>query len=185
MSFRSPQLRRTALRRTIAAGAVAACALTGLTACDLWAPQDTLYIESAIVGASATVGEVYVGNAVLVTGEDDSANLVMTLINQSQTDAQEITIIPTGGQTIQVSIPARATKKLGDPPSETTLVTGLDAKPGSLTTVSVTSGGNSVGLQVPVVTQALQPYGTLTPVPVPTSTSTSTPSPTPSPTPSK
>ena len=156
---------RTALfRRTVAATVVAGVALAGLTACDLFAPQDTLHIEEASVGVSATVGNVYVGNAVLVSGDGDTANLVVTLVNQGQ-DAQQVKIVPTGGQTIDVSLDPRDTQQLGDPPSDQTLVTGLDAAPGSLTTVTVTSGGESVGLQVPVVTGALQPYGTLTPAP--------------------
>ncbi|MBW8871999.1 MAG: hypothetical protein JF618_07485 [Leifsonia sp.] len=176
MMSRTPLLRIRLFRRTAAAAAVAAAALTGLTACDLFAPQDTLYIEEASVGVSAMVGEVFVGNAVLVSGEGDSANLVVTLVNESS-DTQQVEIAPTSGQSIKISLDPRATRRIGSPPSEESLVTGLDAAPGSLTTVTVTSGGESVGLQVPVVTGALVPYGTLTPSP---ETSTPTPSPTPS-----
>ncbi|MGO4534370.1 hypothetical protein [Leifsonia sp. 2MCAF36] len=168
MTFRTSQF-----RRTVAAAVVAAAALSGLTACDLFAPQDTLDIKEASVGVSATVGDVFVGNAVLVSGDDQTANLVVTLVNQGP-DTQEVSIVPTGGQTITVSLNPRATKRLGNPPSDETLVTGLDAKPGSLTTVSVTSAGTSVGLQVPVVTAALAPYGTLTPSPSSSSSETST-----------
>ncbi|MFP3466017.1 hypothetical protein [Leifsonia sp. SIMBA_070] len=189
MSFRSPLV-----RRTLAASAVTVAALAGLTACDLLAPQDTLHIEEASVGASATVGQVYVGNAVLVSGSGDTANLVVTLVNQGN-DTQQVTVQPSGGQQFEVSLQPRQTRQFGDPPSEKTLVTGLGTKPGGLSTVTVTSGGNSVGLQVPVVTGALPPYGTLTPSPestsLPSSSSTTgdmvpaTPSPTPSPTPSR
>jgi hypothetical protein len=176
MPFRTPLV-----RRTLASAAIAAAALGGLTACDLFAPQDTLYIEEASVGPSATVGNVFVGNAVLVQGDGDTANFVATLVNTGSS-TEQVTIAPTGGQPIEVSVKPGQTKRLGNPPSEETLVTGLDAKPGGLTNVSVTSGGDSVGLQVPIVTHALQPYGTLTPVPQTTETpsSSSTPSPTPS-----
>ena len=54
--------RRSLVRRTATAAAIAAATLGGLTACDLFAPQDTLYIEEASVGVSATVGNVFVGN---------------------------------------------------------------------------------------------------------------------------
>lgn len=175
MTSRSPLLRRTA-----AAAVLALAALGGLTACDLFAPQDTLYIEEASVGVSATVGDVYVGNAVLVSNDGKTANFVATLVNEGD-DTQQVTVKPTGGQSIEVSLPARDIKKLGDPPSDETLVTGLDTTPGALTTVTVNSGGQSVGLQVPVVTGALPPYGTLTPSPSDTGSS---PTPTPSPTPS-
>jgi hypothetical protein len=173
MPVRTPLVRRTA-----SAAALVVAALGGLTACDLWAPQDTLYIEEASVGPSATVGNVFVGNAVLVQGEGDTANLVVTLVNTGG-ENETLMIGPSGGSATEVSLDPRETKHIGNPPSEESLVTGLDAKPGGLTTVSFTSGGNSVGLQVPVVTRALEPYGTLTPVPSPTSTPT--PSATPAP----
>lgn len=164
MTFRIPLARRTTTRRTATALVLAGAAFTGLTACTLWAPQDTLYIEEASVGASATVGQVFVGNAVLVSGEGDTANLVVTLVNEGG-DTEHVQIAPQGGQSISVTLKPRQSKQLGDPPNELSSVTGLDAQPGSLTTVSVTSGGNTVGLQVPVVTGSLQPYGTLTPSP--------------------
>ncbi|MGO4300821.1 hypothetical protein [Leifsonia sp. RAF41] len=173
--FRRSRESRAAVRRTAAAAVVAAAALSGLTACDLFAPQDTLEIEEASVGVSATVGDVFVGNAVLVSENGKTANLVATLVNEGP-DSQEVRIVPTGGQTITVSLEPRDTQQLGDPPSEETLVTGLDSAPGSLTTVSFTSGGQSVGLQVPVVTGALAPYGTLTPSPASSATPTPTPS---------
>ena len=169
--------RRSLVRRTAAAAAIAAATLGGLTACDLFAPQDTLYIEEASVGVSATVGNVFVGNAVLVQGEGDTANLVTTLVNTGG-ETEKVTINPSGGTSIDVTLEPRETKRIGNPPSEESLVTGVEGKPGGLTTVSVTSGGNSVGLQVPIVTGALQPYGTLTPVPQPTSTGSPTPTPT-------
>ena len=166
MSFRIPLVRRTRAKRTAIALVLAGAAFTGLTACTLWAPQDTLDIEEASVGPSATVGDVFVGNAVLVSGEGDTANLVATLVNEGGA-TQHVRIAPQGGETIQVTLKPRQTKQLGDPPNELSQVTGLDAEPGSLTTVTVTSGGNTVGLQVPVVTGSLQPYGTLTPSPSP------------------
>ena len=63
MTSRIPLFRRTATVTALAAALVA-----GLTACDFFAPQDTLDIEEASVGPSATVGQVFVGNAVLVSG---------------------------------------------------------------------------------------------------------------------
>ncbi|WP_431218499.1 hypothetical protein [Leifsonia xyli] len=161
MSSRAPVFRRTA-----AAAVLAAAALSGLTACDLFAPQDTLYIQAANVGASANVGDVFVGNMVLVAGDKKGtdANLVVTLVNTGP-KTQQVSIQPAGSQSIEVTVKPRATKRLGDPPAEETLVTGLDAKPGSLVTVTVNTGGDSVGLQVPVVTGALTAYSTLTPEP--------------------
>lgn len=188
-----PLLRRRPLRRALAAGVVAAAALSGLTACDLFAPQDTEHIVEASVGASAKVGQVFVGNAVLVSGDHHTANLVATLVNEAP-DSQEILIVPAAGQRISVSLSPHGMRRLGDPPNGESLVTGLDATPGALATVTVTSAGQSVGLQVPVVSQALPPYGTLTPSPAPTLTPSAHPSPqkspptgtpTPSPTPSK
>jgi len=164
MTLRASLFRPSRVRRAAAVTVIAAAALSGLTACDLFAPQDTLDIEEASVGVSATVGDVFVGNAVLVSENGKTANLVVTLVNQGP-DTQKVTIIPAGGQTIDVSLKPRDTRQLGDPPSDETLVTGLDAAPGSLSTVSVNSGGQSVGLQVPVVTGSLAPYGTLTPAP--------------------
>jgi hypothetical protein len=198
---RGPLLRRASLRRALALSAVAAAALTGLTACDLFAPQDTKHIVEASVGASARVGQVFVGNAVLVSGGHHTANLVVTLVNEAP-DAQDLVIVPAAGQHISVSLQPRGMRRLGDPPTDESLVTGLDATPGALTTVTVTSAGQTVGLKVPVVSRALPPYGTLTPSPAPsptpsaqksgqkggqTSGSTAAPTgtPTPSPTPSR
>jgi len=166
---RGPLLRRASLRRALALSAVAAAALTGLTACDLFAPQDTKHIVEASVGASARVGQVFVGNAVLVSGGHHTANLVVTLVNEA-TDAQELEIVPAAGHHITVSLKPRGMRRLGDPPTDESLVTGLDATPGALTTVTVTSAGQTVGLKVPVVSRALPPYGTLTPSPAPSPT---------------
>ena len=96
MALRTPFVRRAA-----ASTAIAVAALAGLTACDLFAPQDTLYIEEASVGVSATVGNVFVGNAVLVQGEGDTANLVTTLVNTGG-ETEKVTINPSGGEPIEV-----------------------------------------------------------------------------------
>ncbi|SEI04893.1 MULTISPECIES: hypothetical protein [unclassified Leifsonia] len=193
MTFRTPHrsrplLHRGPLRRALALSAIAAAALTGLTACDLFAPQDTKHIVEASVGVSARVGQVFVGNAVLVSSGHHTANLVVTLVNEA-TDAQQLEIVPAAGHHIAISLKPRGMRRLGDPPTDESLVTGLDAAPGALTTVTVTSSGQTVGLKVPVVSRALPPYGTLTPSPAPSPapspTPTATPSPTPSPTPSR
>lgn len=195
MTFGTTHRPRPLLRRALAAGAVAVAALSGLTACDLFAPQGTKNIVEASVGTSARVGQVFVGNAVLVSGGHHTANLVATLVNEAP-DAQELVIVPAAGQHISVSLQPRGMHRLGDPPTDESLVTGLDATPGALTTVTVTSAGQTVGLRVPVVSRALPPYGTLTPSPAPsptpsaqksgqksgqTGTPTTTPTPTPTP----
>src|SRR4051812_15800691 len=159
MSLRTPLF-----SRTVGAAVAAPALVPRLTACTPFAPQEPLGIGEARVGVRATGGDEFVGNAVLVSGEGATANLVVTLVNQGS-DTQQVEIAPSGGNSITVTLDPRDTQQLGDPPSDDSTVTGLDAAPGSLTTVTVTSGGESVGLQVPVVTGALSPYGTLTPSP--------------------
>jgi hypothetical protein len=159
MSFRNP-----ALRRLLGGSAVAVALLAGLTACDLLAPQETLHNEETSVGVSAKVGQVFIGNVVLVSTDGQSANLVATLVNETG-DTQQADIASASGQRLSFSLDARDTQQLGDPAGEDTLLTGLDAPPGSLTQLTITSGGESVGLQVPVVAGDLPPYHTLTPSP--------------------
>src|SRR6185437_4307942 len=89
MTLRAPLFCPSRVRRAAAVTVIAAAALSGLTACDLFAPPDTLDIEEASVGVSAAVGDVFVGNAVLVSENGKTANLVVTLVNQGP-DTQKV-----------------------------------------------------------------------------------------------
>jgi hypothetical protein len=185
MSFR-----RALLRRSVGAAVVAGVAVSALAGCEFLAPQDTLQIKEVADGVNATVGDVFVGNAVLVAGEDGTANLVTTLYNKGA-KKEQVEFVPSGGEPLIVQVGPNALRKLGDPADQRSQVGRLDAKPGSLAKVAVTSGGETVGMRIPVVSASLPPYSSLTPTPIPSPTVTpkgtgsATPTPTPSPTPSR
>lgn len=154
-------------RRIFLVVGVASALLLGLGGCDLYAPQETEHITETSDGVSGTTGTIFVGNAVIVTTDGKVGNLVATLINSDESShnvairdgssGQELTIVTVGpAESVQV----------GSPDGETAVLTGLDAIPGSLFPVSFTSGDSSeAALDVPVLTNAIPQYSTLTPAP--------------------
>lgn len=183
------------MRARIAATVVlAAGILVGTAGCGLFAPQATTIHYDASDGVSGSVGEVDVRNALLITNDGSSANLIVSLVNPGNTSrTMRVQYDSENGKvTDEITVSANDTVTLGDKGAPTVTLRDVKAEPGALFPVFF-QYGNETGTQllVPVLDGALDQYSTLTPTPVPTATPGATdtplptliPTPTPTPTP--
>jgi len=152
------------------------------------APQATTIRYDASDGVSGDVGDIAVRNAILVSDGADSANLIVTLVNQG--DSAHIVGVQyeSDGEKVteELTVEANSTLALGSEDEPALALRGIDAQPGSLFPVFV-QYGNETGarLLVPVLDDTLEPYSTLVPTAEPTATPqapTETLEPTPTPT---
>ena len=149
------------VRRSIAAAALAlglpALSL-GLSGCGFNAPTDQVY--NPAVGVNDQEGEVDTLNAVIVSGEDGSGTLVVTLANNNQ-DADDALAgitgadveVEVGGET---TIPAGGLVVLDD---GSLSVTGEPVTPGAFVPLTFEfDQAQSSSLDVPVVASDEPPY---------------------------
>jgi hypothetical protein len=179
------------VRTRIAASiAVAATLLLSTTACTFLTPQSTLKVYNPSDGVDATVGQVQVRNAMLLSKDGQVASFVVSMINDGEKDATvriQYERTSASGATNKVNTSVKLAggevKTFGSSDTRQLIFTGIDTKPGALFPVFV-QYGTFTGDQmlVPVLNGAIPPYGTLLPTatPSPSPSGTATPSPTPS-----
>ncbi len=152
-------------RLTATLSAVAAVVIAfGLSGCDMFVPQTTETTVETSDGVSGTTGQVFVGNAVLITQKGLLSNLVVTLINHDFVD-HSVTIQQgtDTGVPRSVSVPAGANVQLGTPGNQTVLLV-TNSLPGSLHALTFTAAdGAPLHLRVPVLDGGLPQYKDLTP----------------------
>ena len=169
---------------------VAAVLAVGIAGCSFTNGDQTLprnYDPSD--GVSATVGQVDVRNALIVTEDGSRGNLVLSVVNQSRTQQQlsvqyESSAAPGGRRTVTLPVAARSVETIGAEGSQQLVLEGIDTTPGALFPVFFSSG-NAEGAQVkvPVLDPTLAEYQGLLPSPSPTPTPVITPTPIATPTP--
>lgn len=157
------------IRKPVAALLAGIALVTVLAGCSLVSPQETLHEQTTSTGVNATVGSVFVGNAVLLTPvEGTPTSLVVTLVNQG-TGAQRVTIGTRVGNAV-VTVPRNGLLKIGDHNGKRVVFTDLNAPQGSIANVTFTNGNSAITLRVPVLGGQLDQYGDLVPTPTPTAT---------------
>lgn len=161
---------RTRARLT-ASIVLAAVVALGTTSCNMLAPQATLKVYDPSDGVSATVGEVALRNALVLSDGEDTGFLLVTVINKgtgphavtlqvgSGDERQEFTLTVDGGTTTTFSAGDERRLEL-DP---------LQEPAGSVVPVFVQYGQEEgVEVDVPILEQDTFPeYATLTPSPAP------------------
>ncbi|KQV08437.1 hypothetical protein ASC63_08365 [Leifsonia sp. Root112D2] len=160
------------MRGRIAASIVLTAAVVlGATGCTLISPQTTTEHYDASDGVSGSVGNIDVRNAILISDNGTSANLLVTLVNQDTKSHRVKIQSTTGGDSTNefVTVEPGATRVVGTSDDEAVVFSNIDAKPGTLHKVYF-QYGSETGLQllVPVLTNGLPAYSTLTPTPVAT-----------------
>lgn len=150
--------------RAAVAGLVASAALV-LTGCSATNPITTLDGYAASDGTAAQVGAVHALNLIVVA-EAEGAPGVLTgaLANRSGED-EDVTLTVAGGEPVDVEVPAGSSVLIGvtDAPARYTTtevpVAAVDAAPGGLVTVTITSGSSgTTEVRVPVLDAALPEY---------------------------
>ncbi len=150
--------------RVLKSVVVATAVLALLTSCDLFAPQETMYITESSDGVSGSTGKIFVGNAVIITTTGKVGNLVATLVNKDYISHPVQIQHDLNSTPVNLTLDPVQALQLGTPGNTIVLITNLNATPGSLVPIYFQSGVNpGVLLNVPVLTGAQPPYSDLTP----------------------
>lgn len=159
------------MRGRIAASAVLAVGiLLGTAGCNFLAPQETLHIQEASDGVSGSVGSIDVRNAMIISDNGRTGNLLVTLVNN---DSKSHRVLIQHGTTNKidnyVTVEAGQVKKIGSSSQPQTQLTNMNTKPGALLPVYFQYGTQTgVQLLVPVLTNAQAEYKHYLPTPKPT-----------------
>ncbi|MCU1544961.1 MAG: hypothetical protein JWP30_61 [Homoserinimonas sp.] len=152
--------------RAVASVAIAALVLLGTSACNFMAPQATTDIYTASDGANATVGDVKVLNAMLITDNGSEANLVASVLNSSAERVRVTLQYEAGSEKIDetITVGPGHTESLGSRDGTELTLTDIDAEIGGLFPIFV-QYGDTTGKQVlvPVLDGTLAEYEDLTP----------------------
>jgi hypothetical protein len=167
------------VRARIAATVVVAASLLLSTAgCSFFAPQSTLKRYDPSDGVGATVGQVKVRNALLLTKDGQVASFLVNLINDGQKTVNVLiqydgtTASGTSGKVdTRVQLDAGEVKTFGSSTTRQLIFTGINSKAGSNFPVFVQYGTQTgEQLLVPVLDGSLTEYSKLLPTPLPTAT---------------
>ncbi|MBF4461718.1 MULTISPECIES: hypothetical protein [unclassified Rathayibacter] len=170
------------MKARIAASVVLAVGVALATAgCNLVAPQATLKSYDPSDGVGATIGDLAIRNAMIISDDGELGALVVTVVNSgSETETLEVQYESTSGRTTSDVDVAPGRTEIGPEKTESVTMTGIDTIPGSLLRVYFQYGTQQgKELLVPVLTSGLEAYSTLTPTPLPTTIPTATLAPTP------
>lgn len=158
------------MRARFAASAVlVALVLGGTTACTFMTPQATTKHYDASDGIGATVGDIEVRNALLLTADGETGSLLINLANPSKTGIQ-VNLQYLGADKTKVNesvfVNAGAVKSLGGEGAKQLILAGIDAQPGTLFPVFVQYDDVSgKQLWVPVLDGSEPHYADLLPTP--------------------
>ena len=155
--------RRT--RSWTTSAAVAAAAVLGLSGCSATNPITTAEAYNVVDGVQADLGSsVAARNLLVVTAEEGGAGTMTGGLTNAGREDVEVTVEPEGADSVTITVPARGTVLLGSDFDEEVEIDRVEAAPGSLLTVTVsTPEGGSTDIQVPVFDGTLPEYAELVP----------------------
>ncbi len=175
------------MRARIAASVVlAAGILLGTSACGFFAPQATLIQYNASDGVSGDVGEIHIRNALLLSDDGELANLVVSVVNPTDTLQSVLVQYESSNGKVSQSVPVEAntTVTFGTEGAPSVVLENMDSQPGALFPVFFQYGEETgIELLLPVLNGLQGEYSTLLPTRAPTEAPTETPAETPTPTP--
>lgn len=166
--------------RVAASAGLAALVAIALAGCNFITPQATLVPYDSSDGVSARVGDVDVLNALVVSEDGISGNLVFSALNSGPDDVELAIQFESDGDkiTLPVEIDAGSTGQFGFGEGGQLFLADIDTQPGGLIPIYF-QYGDQQGRQllVPVLDGALEQYAALLPTPTPMPTPTETPIP--------
>lgn len=159
-------------RRALAVSAMALAALATASGCTATNAQQTAEPYSPGAAAATTVGAVHVAGLFVATDGEGPAALVARIVNSGD-DAASVEIADEGGSGLRGSftVDPSATLEVG-PGGEQVRVPDLEATPGQVLQMSISTGGSSTTLAVPVLDGTLEPYAAYVPTATPTASPT-------------
>jgi hypothetical protein len=164
--------------RVAASAGLTALVAVALAGCNFITPQATLVPYDSSDGVSASIGDVDVLNALVLSDDGMDGNLVFSALNSSSDDVELSVQFESEGDkvTLDVDIEAQSTGQFGFGDHGQLFLPGIDTRPGGLLPVYF-QYGDEQGRQllVPVLDGALEQYAPLLPTPTPTPTETPIP----------
>lgn len=167
--------------RAVAAIALSAALVVGLSGCSFWLQPETLRSYDPSDGVSLSLGDLELRNMIVVSEDGELGNLVGTAVNSTDSEIDFTVQWKVGGEFVEVELSAapNARTDFGFEGEQVTLEP-LGAPVGSLLDAVVHTSKDQKELRIPVLDATLPEY---TPaLPKPTPTPTPTPSVTPEPT---
>ena len=150
--------------RLIASVVLAASVVLGTSACNLVSPQTTTELYDASDGVSGRVGDLKIRNAVIITGDGTDGNFLVSVTNVGAAHSLTIQYGEDSSDSVEQLIPKESTVSFGSEDEDPILLEGIDAEPGSLTTVFFQYGEETgVELLVPVLVGTLPEYSEFVP----------------------
>ena len=162
--------------RRAASVVLAAAVLLSTAECTFFAPQTTLKPYDPSDGVNTQIGDVYIRNVLLLAGESGDASLLVNVVNETDNGVKvsfQYEGKDSDGATGKIddsvfANPGKATS-IGGSEDPRIVLTGIDAKPGTLFPIFVQYGDHTgKQLLVPVLDGTLKPYDELLPTPAPT-----------------
>lgn len=161
----APAVGTQRLRRTSRIALAAAVVVPLLSGCGAGRSAQTNQPYAPADGTQASQGDIRVLNAVVVSQGEGTPAVLSTSIANNASQADEVTAVTVGGTAATIggraSVPAKGILRFGggygSPPSGSVAaaqatVEGLTAKPGDITSLTVTlARGGSITFAVPVV----------------------------------
>jgi len=159
-------------RRALAVSAMALSALATASGCTATNAQQTAEPYSPGAAAATTVGAVHVAGLFVATDGEGPAALVARIVNSGD-GAASVEIADEGGSGLRGSftVEPATTLEVG-PGGEQVRVPDLEATPGQVLQMSVSTGDSSTTLAVPVLDGTLEPYAAYVPTATPTASPT-------------
>lgn len=153
---------RTSRRTASVAASLATTAL--LVGCSATNPITTDLDYDPSDGVGERLGDVRVGNMMVLTGEEGAAGTVVGFVaNEGRQDASVVLTVGEE-QSDAIDVPAGGTVLLGPDADETVDVDAVPAAPGSKLEITVTTDvAGAAALQVPVLDGTFSEYADLVP----------------------
>ena len=142
-------------RRAVAAAALAMLAL-GVTSCGAINEQATTFQYAASDGIVLNVADLEVRNMLLVTkSATDKARLLGSVVNNTATPQTLTVALATGS--VSINVPAKTSFKLEDAANKT-ILPSAGVIPGKQAKATLSVGGSSDEVNIPVVDGTLESY---------------------------
>jgi hypothetical protein len=144
----------------------------GTAGCAFITPQATTKVIEAANGVNGQVGTIGIRNATLISDDDGKTASLLVSFYNSNLSTRELTVQYEADGALtqqQVFIAGGGTTSFGAEGEKQVVLTGLDAKPGSLFPIYFQYGDvEGKQLFVPMLTTVFAEYKGLAPTPVPT-----------------
>lgn len=158
------------LRNVLSVGLLASAVLLGTTGCNFFVPQATLTSYNPSDGVALHSGDVSLDNALWISEDGESAQLIGRFSNTSGEDIDATLQLSVAGgaekQSLSFTVPGDGVIDLGSDEASTVTIDNLGSDPGTTASVYLQAGdAEGQSALVPVLNGDLPEYASLVPTP--------------------